>query len=348
LGRAITAVLVTLSPVAALEACQGSGAKGMGGGGGGGGVSASGTDAADGGTSTGDGALVPDCATTAYIADATADGDPACAYVLPCGLVGGLMTEGCGVYIAGSAIGCDVVTDASCDGFTPEPGAPITIFCPMCLGGGGRRPRGLRRASPVRAPTPLGAYFAAMAHEEAASVHAFQRLHDELAAHGAPPALRRAAARAAADEERHARVMARRARGEGARVPAPRVRPGPVRAIEAIARENAVEGCVGETFGAFLLAWQAAHAGDASLRRTFARIAADEARHAAISWAVARWAEGRLDGAARDRIGRARTRAIRALRRRAVPAPFDAAAGLPGPAVRRRLLDGLVQELGLV
>src|SRR6185437_16880911 len=151
---------------------------------------------------------------------------------------------------------------------------------------------------------------ARMAFDEAASVHAFGRLRAELAVLDAPPALQHAAARAMRDETRHARAMARHAHARGAEVPRPRVRRGTVRTLESIARENAVEGCVNETFGALLAAFQAEHAPSPSLRRTFARIAADEARHAALSWAVARWAEPRLDTRARARVVDGMVRAL--------------------------------------
>ena len=143
--------------------------------------------------------------------------------------------------------------------------------------------------------------------------------------------------------------MERYARLHGAPVPAARVRRAGARSLEAMARENAVEGCVRETFGALLLRWQAAHAQDASVRRTFVRISADEARHAALSWAVARWLEPRLDAAGRARVSAARARALRALRRDTSPIAFafDAPAGRPLPAVRAALLDGMIQQLDL-
>lgn len=43
----------------------------------------------------------------------------------------------------------------------------------------------------------------------------------------------------------------------GATAPRPRVERAPVRSLEDIAVENAVEGCVRETFGALVGAWQA-------------------------------------------------------------------------------------------
>jgi hypothetical protein len=50
----------------------------------------------------------------------------------------------------------------------------------------GRRPAGYRT---MRAPTNIGEYFANMARLEAASVFAFERLHDELEQMNAPQRL---------------------------------------------------------------------------------------------------------------------------------------------------------------
>jgi hypothetical protein len=356
LSRAFAAILVALAPAPLLQACDQGGAPG-GAGGHDAGADGPARPDGDGAPPDGDAAAPddaadgPDCNTLAVSLDAAADSDadPGCVYVLPCGLTSGLSAIGCDVYIGNSALGCSLMPEAGCvaDAYAPPSGGAVEIFCPACLGGGGRRPRGLRPARTHRAPTPLGAYFASMAHEEAAAVHAFRRMLDELAAHGAPLPLRRAAARSARDEERHARAMALRARSHGVPVSAPRVRRGAARSLEAVARENAVEGCVHETFGALLMTWQAARAPDPSLRRTFERIAADEARHAALSWAVARWAEGRLDPAASARVAAARVRAVAALRRCVGPAPFDAGVGRPSPSDRAALVDGLVRRLGL-
>jgi hypothetical protein len=356
LRRAFAAILVALAPAPLFQACDESGT-----GAGGASDHDAGADAAarpDGDAAPPDGDAAPDdaeagqdCNTLAVSLDAAldSDADPGCLYVLPCGLTIGLSAIGCDLYIGGSALGCSLLPEAGCvaDAYAPPPGGALEIYCPACLGGGGRRPRGLRKARAQRAPTPLGAYFAGMAREEAAAVHAFRRMHDELAAHGAPLPLRRAAARSACDEERHARAMARRARSHGVPVSAPRVRRGAARSLEAMARENAVEGCVHETFGALLMTWQAARAPDPSLRRTFERVAVDESRHAALSWAVARWAEGRLDPAARARVAAARVRAVSALRRSVGPAPFDAGVGRPTPGQRAALVDGLVRRLEL-
>jgi hypothetical protein len=168
---------------------------------------------------------------------------------------------------------------------------------------------------------------------------AFVRLREELRAHGASGALVHAASRAALDEVRHARVVARLARRYGA---APRSRTvaerRDVRPLEEVAIENAVEGCVRETYGALVATWQGRAAADPSVARAMRRIARDETRHAALAWAVARWAEARLSRSACRRVDEAR-RTARASLGAELTRPNDPAlvraAGLP--SARRAL-----------
>lgn len=200
---------------------------------------------------------------------------------------------------------------STCLGTSTEGGAPIaTCEVPTgaCLG---RKLDGLDE--PDGAARDHGAKVAQMAWLEAASVRAFERLARELRHHGAPRALVRRALASARDEARHARIMSRIARRHGARVPRVRVEQSAVRDLETIARENAIEGCVGETFGAAQAAWRAKHAADPEMALAMEAIAPDELGHAALGWAVARWIETKLDRAARDRVDAARAGAARTL-----------------------------------
>jgi hypothetical protein len=273
-----------------------------------------------------------------------------CIYRFSCGLPLGLTTNGCEVQpgapdgaLSSGPIGCRLIEGQGCtaDAFAPEEGGALAIDCSPCLTGGGRRPAGLRRVK-CGAKSAIGAYFARMAHDEAASVEAFARMRDELARWGAPRELGRAAERAILDEARHARAMARLARRYGETPPAPRLSPRRARSLEAMARENAVEGCVRETFGALVAVWQAAHARDPEVARAMKAIARDETRHAALSRAVGRWLERRLDPAARVRTVRRRAEEERRIARsaaRAVHPELVAIAGLPSAATAVRLID---------
>ena len=142
---------------------------------------------------------------------------------------------------------------------------------------------------------------------------AFRKLRSELSAHGAPRFLIRAAERAARDEIRHARMARALARRHGGVWRAPIVTDTAPRDVEAIATENAVEGCVRETFGAVLATWQARAAKDASIRATMERIARDETRHAVLAHNVDAWIIKKLDRTARGRVQRARQLAFEGL-----------------------------------
>ena len=219
-------------------------------------------------------------------------------------------------------------------------GAPV-IKCqrPLCEG---RRPAGLE-SNDVEHITTLRAYLCEMARLEAASVPAFRRLRRELVAHGAPRRLVRAAERAARDEVRHARMTRALARRYGGVVAPPVIRDEPVRDWEAIATENAVEGCVRETFGALLATWQARYARDPDIRAAMTRIARDETRHAALSLEVEAWSQRRLCRAARQRVAEARRVAMADLAASTdqLDAEARAALGLPTAAGARALATSL-------
>jgi phosphoribosylcarboxyaminoimidazole (NCAIR) mutase len=197
----------------------------------------------------------------------------------------------------------------------------------------------------VRAPNPIGALFAEAARLEAASIPAFRLLARELSAHRAPAALVRAARSAARDEVRHARATAALARRYRAAPARPTLgNPPRRRSLEAIAIENAVEGCVRETYGALVALWQARRAKDPVVAAAMAPIAADETRHAELAWRVAAWAAPRLSRASRRRVDAARARAfadLRAEATRPVPAAQVALAGLPSAETAARLLEAL-------
>ena len=102
----------------------------------------------------------------------------------------------------------------------------------------------------------MGSHFARAACLEAAAVDAFRWLRDELVAQ-APKRLVRAASRAIRDEMRHVRVtsaLARRFGEEAITPPAPP--PRVVRPLLRLALDNAVEGCVRETYSALECLWQ--------------------------------------------------------------------------------------------
>jgi hypothetical protein len=288
--------------------------------------------------------------------------DVGCIYDLPCGLPPTLMPVGCGVYFADAIdsslpdahayAGCTIAEGSGCTSgaFTPTAAGGLGIICTDCLAGGGRRPRGLRSPKRVAAKTPSGAYFATMAHEEAASVHAFHRMKQELLRFGAPERLVRAASRATREESSHAKMMKRLATAFGGVASPALMKKESRRSLEAMAIENAVEGCVNETFGALLMTWQSANTSSKDLRTAFAKIARDETGHAVLSREVAAWAETQLDAQANARVKRARSRAVAKLERsskRLENKGFEQIVGWPTRTQRSELIQKMVTSLAL-
>jgi len=197
-------------------------------------------------------------------------------------------------------------------------------------------------------PTPLAAWLARAAHAEAASVKAFVSLARELDAHGAPSTLVAACHAAATDEIDHARRMGALAASFGGRPTKPRMGPTPVRTLLELAVENAVEGCVRETWSAMVAHWQALHASEPAVRRLMAHIAADEARHGELAHAIHDWAMTQLDDEGRATVHAARQRAISGLLE-GLAEPVDEelaqCAGVPAPQQALYLARQLAQQL---
>lgn len=179
----------------------------------------------------------------------------------------------------------------------------LRVTCGGC--GVGRPPSGFV-AQDVAAPTEEGAWLARMAQLEAASVEAFDALHDDLALHGAPESLLRLVRIASEDEVRHARLAREQAERRGAAVPEVDVHVARGRSLVELAIENAREGCVEETFGAVVARIQAERAVDPELRSMLEGIARDELGHAFLSLRIAEWLDARIAGDARERVRTAR------------------------------------------
>jgi hypothetical protein len=169
---------------------------------------------------------------------------------------------------------------------------------------------------PATAPVqenPAAHWLARSAHDEAASVHAFLALADELAFHGAPAELLARMSVAADDERRHATLTTELAQRHGAVVPTPNIAPTPTRDLLALAIENMGEGCVRETWSALVAAHQARHAPTPELRDLYAGIAVDEASHAELAWSIDAWLFAQLSDAELALVAAARSAAVRGL-----------------------------------
>lgn len=205
-------------------------------------------------------------------------------------------------------------------------------------------------AEPAVESTDAAELLAATAALEAASIDAFLRLARELAHHRAPPALVARARDAAGDERRHTRSMNALASRYGAPIPAPRARTRfrSVPRLAYVLLENAVEGCVRETFGALMAHVQALRATDPVVRRTMTEIAEDESRHAALAWAIDAWGRDRVSASEARRIDGAREDAVAKLAAEIASgegATPDARLGLPSASETRSLAAALASTL---
>lgn len=239
--------------------------------------------------------------------------------------------------------------DLYCTLADDAPPDQIHVVCTWTTGCDGRRHACLRSSGGGLGEDPLTTWLARVAHDEAGSVHAFDALHSELVDHGAPASLLRRVRRAAADERRHAVAIDRLVRARRGTWRRPRVHPTPTRCLRALAIENAVEGCVRETWAALSAAHQAAHARDPAIRNAMLTIATDERRHAELAWAIDAWVLARLDAADRLAVELARSAAAYSLRRglaaRQLPPAVINDAGVPHGASALRLVAGLAAAL---
>ena len=178
---------------------------------------------------------------------------------------------------------------------------------------------------------------------------AFAHLARELRSHDAPVALIDGALRARRDEVRHARQMRALARRFGTVPVTTRVRPTGLRPLEIVATENAVEGCVRETYGALVAWWQAIHSDDAVVRTTMRQVASDETRHATLAHDIHQWALDRLSAKSRRSVDRARAKAFDDLSEEVasgeIPEPAIREGGFPSKTAATWLVDNLRREL---
>lgn len=205
----------------------------------------------------------------------------------------------------------------------------------------GRRPEGARLSS-AELESEAAEALRTMAELEAVSVDAFERLASELTSFGAPDALVARARDAAADEVRHARMMGALA-CEAGLPPASEVTiPSGARTLFEVALENAVEGCVYETYGAATALFQAQRAAYPHLRAVFASIAPDEMAHAALAWDLDAWFASQLSESEGAQLRAAKVRAVERLAAREPPSGLGLPNRAEAEALRQATFAGLV------
>ena len=236
------------------------------------------------------------------------------------------------------------------DGSVTEVDASIPPPNPRCSVG--RLPSGLcQEELPVgQRRGSLAAFLADAARLEAASVPAFVILSRDLAHLGAPERLVSWALSAAEDEIAHAQTTQSLAEAHGGPTECEvQVRVTAPASAFALAMENAVEGCVRETFGAAVAAYQAEAAEDPAIAAVLSRIARDEAGHAALAHELDAWLHNQLSSQEQAAVLRAKQEAIvafrRALNEDAYEEDVHTAGGFPRAAVALRLHDTLFSQL---
>ncbi len=220
---------------------------------------------------------------------------------------------------------------------------------PNCVEG--RRPAGLDVAPSAGWLRSVSEHLREVAFMETAAIWAFDELCADLKRVGAPLSLQARAAQAREDEVAHACIMHAELQRRGL-TPRTSVAPPPrTQSLLELARLNATEGCVRETYGALLANHQGAYATDPALRRAFTRIARDEAEHAELSLDLGAWLDTQLSADERAEVARAKADAVIALFEEC--ARLDASkevreeAGMPTARVAQMMLSGLCRALDL-
>jgi hypothetical protein len=156
-----------------------------------------------------------------------------------------------------------------------------------------RRPRPVLDGLDRPSRRALARAWARAGELEHASVAAFVELAAHLRAHGAPAPLVVACAYAADDERDHtARCFGLASRYAGRSVGEGRldhVGAGPVPTVAQLAVESLVDGVVNEGYAALLASTRRHEAADPTVVAALTAIAADEAAHAELAWAVLAW-----------------------------------------------------------
>ena len=259
-------------------------------------------------------------------------------------------TGGLDTGLDGSCESVCALADGSCVAEPIDMGNGVKRYScevtPICVGG--RMHGCIQRSGRGSGPTTEARWLAQAAHDEAASVAAFEALAEELRSHDAPSSLLGRILDAAEDEVRHAQTMTRLARARGGEVPEVVVQAFAPRTLEQIATENAVEACILETWAALRASYQATHASTEELRAVFQEIAEEETRHAELARDLQDWMESRLDAQALARVHRARDEMVARLcsgSDLSTDPQLQRSLGLPPRAESERMIAALADTL---
>ncbi len=244
-------------------------------------------------------------------------------------------------------INCEATFTMLTSKYTGAPGCPTPPARPPVAG---RIPVGahIQAQTPNEIPSVLGAYFSNMAAMETAAITAFRYLVRELEAYQAPDELVQMARLAVDEEIDHAEMAGLLSEAYRTPVPEVKVDDFQLRSLFKIALENAVEGCVNETFAAACGIWQHEHAEHEVFRAVMGRVAEEESGHADLSWKIHRWVMPQLSEAERQHIYQAQQEAVADLENSFKVENDEAlrlAVGLPDVADAARLIRELRIQL---
>ena len=199
----------------------------------------------------------------------------------------------------------------SCDYTGPDSDGnhPVTCEYTVCAVEG-RGHGDIAKLTQATGHSELARYFVRAYHAEASSVGAFVQLRSELAHHNAPITLQHRCIKAAVEEVHHARMMAKLARDEGCDLPFLDFGEQSQRSLFDLTLDNAVEGCIYETFSALKAQYQARHARDTRVRMAMRVIARDETEHSQLAWDIHHHLMSRLTDSERIQIRSAQRDAL--------------------------------------
>jgi len=211
-------------------------------------------------------------------------------------------------------IGCNSSTNTV---VKPDPcqSGKVSAACPRIpVAVPGRMPNGLHlkndSMTTQSSVNVLGQYLVDMTAMETAAITAFHYLSLELEAYDAPQALIARAREAVIEEARHAEMAAQLAAAYDLDMKEVTVDAFTLRPLYQIALENAVEGCINETFAAACGLWQSELAQHDVFRMAIGDITEDELGHAALSWDIHQWVMPQLSQVEQERIRVAQAEAV--------------------------------------
>ena len=224
------------------------------------------------------------------------------------------------------------ICSCSYDGINDSGGYDVTCLTIECAVEG-RAHGAIKKATMTSGPTPIAHWLARAFHGEASSVAAFSILASELRQHNAPPSLAKRCMRAAKEEVMHARMMSRFCAQEGGKASPLDFGTQTKRGIFELAMDNAVEGCIFETYAALRARYQSLHAENKKVRKIMKIIARDETAHAQLAWDIHSWIMPQLSDEQRACVAKEQEKARRKLKESVQNSPSTSLSkeiGLPG------------------